>query len=327
MIVYSFKRIISMLPIILVVNLLTFILFFSINSPDDLAKMQLGHKYVDQAAIDSWKETNGYNYPIYFNEKASGLSKITETLVYKKNVDLLKGDFGRSISGRDINRDIKDRMWPSLSIAIPTFFLSFFLYVGLAFGLVLVRLTSLETIALGMSIVFMSVSGIVYIIFSQYLFGYMGKLVPISGYSYHDPWRFLFLPIFTSLIIGLGAGVRWYRAIFLDEISKNYVVSALSRGLSTFQVLYLHVLPASMMPILTQVIASIPFLFMGSLLVESFFGIPGLGSYVIDAIGQQDFEIVRVMVFLSTFLYMLGLLLTDITYVLFDPRVKLGDGR
>ena len=155
----------------------------------------------------------------------------------------------------------------------------------------------------------------------------MGKLVPISGYSYHDPWRFLFLPIFTSLIIGLGAGVRWYRAIFLDEISKNYVVSALSRGLSTFQVLYLHVLPASMMPILTQVIASIPFLFMGSLLVESFFGIPGLGSYVIDAIGQQDFEIVRVMVFLSTFLYMLGLLLTDITYVLFDPRVKLGDGR
>ncbi len=121
----------------------------------------------------------------------------------------------------------------------------------------------------------------------------------------------------------MGAGSRWYRIIFLDEIGKDYVRTAKAKGLSEFAILFKHVLKNAMIPILTGVVVIIPTLFMGSLILESFFGIPGLGSYTIDAIQQQDFAVVRVMVFLGTLFYIIGLVLTDITYTLVDPRIRL----
>jgi peptide/nickel transport system permease protein len=118
--------------------------------------------------------------------------------------------------------------------------------------------------------------------------------------------------------------VRWYRSIFLEQINQDYVRTARAKGLSELRVLFGHVLKNGMLPILTGVVVVIPQLFMGSLIMESFFGIPGLGSYTIDAINAQDFAIVKAMVFLGSVLYIIGLILTDISYTLFDPRVKLG---
>ena len=88
------------------------------------------------------------------------------------------------------------------------------------------------------------------------------------------------------------------------------------------RVLFRHVLQNAMIPILTGVVVVIPTLFMGALVMESFFGIPGLGSYTIDAIQSQDFAIVRAMVFLGSVLYIAGLILTDISYTMVDPRVR-----
>jgi peptide/nickel transport system permease protein len=149
-------------------------------------------------------------------------------------------------------------------------------------------------------------------------------LVPISGYhGGFNALKFLILPVAIGIVTGIGAGSRWYRTIFLEEIGKEYVKTARSKGLPEMLILYKHVLRNALIPILTGVVVVIPTLFMGSLIMESFFGIPGLGSYTIDAIQQQDFAIVRVMVFLGTLLYIAGLILTDISYVLVDPRIRL----
>ncbi len=127
----------------------------------------------------------------------------------------------------------------------------------------------------------------------------------------------------VGVIGGIGSGTRWYRTLFLEEVNKDYVRTARAKGLSEARVLSRHVLQNAMIPILTGVVVILPLLFMGSLLTENFFGIPGLGSYTIEAINRQDFAIVRSMVFLGSVLYIFGLVLTDISYTIVDPRVRL----
>jgi peptide/nickel transport system permease protein len=163
-----------------------------------------------------------------------------------------------------------------------------------------------------------------YIIGGQYLIGKLWHLVPISGYSDGaDALRFLALPVAAGIISGLGGSVRLYRTFFLEEINKDYVRTARAKGLSETVVLFRHVLKNAMIPILTGVVVEIPLLFIGGLITESFFGIPGLGSYTVDAISSQDFAVVRSMVFIGSLLYIFGLILTDISYTLVDPRVRL----
>ncbi|MBE9540975.1 MAG: ABC transporter permease, partial [Proteobacteria bacterium] len=116
--------------------------------------------------------------------------------------------------------------------------------------------------------------------------------------------------------------IRFDRTIFLEEITKDYIRTARSKGLPEVTVLFKHCLKNALIPILTTVVMTIPFLFMGSLLMESFFAIPGLGSFTIDAIQAQDFAIVRSMVYLGSILYIAGLILTDISYTLVDPRIR-----
>ena len=170
----------------------------------------------------------------------------------------------------------------------------------------------------------MSISSMFYIIGGQYLISKSLHLVPISGYDDgFNAIKFLVLPVIVGLVSGIGSGTRWYRTIFLEEINRDYVRTARARGLLESRVLFKHILKNAMIPILTGVVVILPVLFMGSLITESFFGIPGLGSYVIDAIQAQDFAIVRAMVFLGSVLYIIGLILTDISYTLVDPRVRL----
>ncbi|WP_300493140.1 ABC transporter permease, partial [uncultured Methylophaga sp.] len=170
----------------------------------------------------------------------------------------------------------------------------------------------------------MSFSSLFYFIAGQFLIGKVMQLVPISGFGEGlNTLKFLLLPVAIGIISGIGSGSRWYRTLFLEEISKDYVRTARAKGLSEIRVLFQHVLKNAMIPILTGAVVVIPTLFMGSLILESFFGIPGLGSYTIDAIHAQDFAIVRAMVFLGSVLYILGLLLTDISYTFVDPRVRM----
>lgn len=321
---YLLRRILHAFPILIGVNVITFVLFFVVNPPDDMARMQLGHKHVTQEAIDKWKHERGYDLPLFFNSKSQGTERITRTIFFQKSVKLFLFRFGRSDSGRDIGADIRQRMWPSLAIAVPTLFLGLVVNISFALAVVFFRRTYLEFTGLAACVVLMSISALFYIIAGQYLFGKIMKLVPISGYGEGvSAIKFVILPILVGVISGIGSGVRWYRTLFMEEIEKDYVRTARAKGLTEPQVLFRHVLQNALIPILTGVVAILPLLFLGSLLTESFFSIPGLGSYTIDAISRQDFAIVRSMVFLGSVLYILGLVLTDISYTLVDPRVRL----
>jgi peptide/nickel transport system permease protein len=323
MFAYIIRRILYAIPILIGVNLLTFMLFFIVNTPDDMARMHLGQKYVTQETIDLWKRARGYDNPLFFNSKQQGLKAITDTLFFQKSLELFSLNFGISESGRAIGYDISERMWPSLALAIPTLILGLFAGISLAMILAFFRGTYLDVSGVTLCVVMMSISALFYIIAGQYLLGYVMKLMPISGYQGGlSAIKFLILPVIVAIISGLGGSARWYRTIFLEEINKDYVRTARSKGLSERLVLFRHVLKNAMIPILTGIVVLIPTLFLGSLIMESFFGIPGLGSYTIDAIRQQDFDIVRVMVFLGTIFYIIGLILTDISYTLVDPRVR-----
>lgn len=326
MIPYLIRRLLWLLPILLTVNLLTFFLFFIVNSPDDMARAQLGNKHVTEAAITAWKVARGYDLPLLINTSMSGWEMMTQTIFWQKSLQLMVFNFGESDAGRAIGADITERALPSLMLALPSFLFGLAVNILFALLLVLFRGHWLDRLGLIMTVVIMSISGLFFIIAGQYMFAKLWHWFPISGYEPDgDLWRFLLLPIILGTIAGLGAGVRWYRSILLEEVDKDFIRTARAKGLSQWQVLSRHLLPNGMLPILTGVVAVLPLLFMGSLLMESFFGIPGLGSYTIDAINAQDFAIVRAMVYLGAVLYVIGLMLTDIAYTAVDPRVRLGD--
>lgn len=324
MIQYILRRCLYVLPLLIGVNILTFVLFFIVNSPEDMARMQLGQKHVTPAAIQNWKQQHGYDLPLLWNDSQDSAKKLTETIFYQKSVGLFLLDFGVSDSGRDMSTDIKQRMWPSLALALPSLILGLTVNVCVALMMVLFRNTYLELGSMVLCVMLMSISSLFYIIGGQFYIGKLLKLVPISGYSGGaDAFKFMVLPVLIGVVSGIGSGARWYRTLFLEETGKDYVRTARAKGLSETQVLFKHVLKNAMIPILTGVVVVLPLLFMGSLIMESFFSIPGLGSYTIDAINSQDFAIVRAMVFLGSLLYVIGLLLTDISYTLVDPRVTL----
>jgi peptide/nickel transport system permease protein len=324
MLSYIIRRFLYTIPILVGVNILTFVLFFIVNSPDDMARMQLGQKHVTQQAIDNWKQQHGYDLPLLWNEQAQSEERLTHTIFYEKSVGLFMFRFGTSDSGRNIGADIKERAWPSLAVALPTLIIGLVVDICVALMVVLFRGGKLELGGMVLCVILMSVSSLFYIIGGQFVVAKMLRWVPISGYDDGlAAAKFLVLPVLIGVFSGLGSGVRWYRTLFLEEVEKDYVRTARAKGLSETQTLFHHVLPNAMIPILTGVVVILPLLFMGSLIMESFFSIPGLGSYTIDAINSQDFAIVRSMVFLGSVLYVFGLLLTDISYTLVDPRVKL----
>lgn len=321
---YIIRRLLYAIPILIGVNLITFVLFFMVNSPDDMARAQLGAKQTTPEMIAAWKTERGYDKPLFYNTSQPGLVALTDTLFVEQSLKLFVLDFGKSDAGRDILSDIEERMWPSLQIALPTFVLGLITAITLALLVVLFRGTRLDTTVVVVSVMIMSVSGLFYIIAGQVLFSKILHWVPISGY---EPGlaglKFIILPVLIGVFAGIGGSVRWYRSIFLEEINRDYIRTARAKGLAEISVMFKHLLRNGMLPILTGVVVVIPSLFMGSLIMESFFGIPGLGSYTIDAINAQDFAIVKAMVFIGAVLYILGLILTDISYTLFDPRVRL----
>ncbi len=324
MLSYILRRVLYALPILIGVNLITFALFFVVNTPDDMARMQLGIKYVTPEAIDKWKIERGYDKSLIFDSNKQGWKKLTDTIFFEKSVAMFALKFGSADDGRDIAQEIKMRMLPSLAIALPVFVLGMMVYVALALVMVFFRSTYIDFFGVAICVALMSISSLFYIIAGQFLVSKLWHWVPISGYgSGVDSLRFLLLPIIIGVAGNIGSSTRWYRTIFLEEMNKDYVRTARAKGLSERLVLFRHVLRNAMIPILTGAVVVVPSLFLGSLLVESFFGIPGLGSYTIDAINAQDFAIVRAMVFLGSLLYILGLILTDISYTLVDPRVRL----
>ena len=440
MIAYIVRRTLYALPILVGVNLIVFVLFFFVNSPDDMARAHLGQKRVTPEQIDGWKRERSLDLPYFYNAgwqrlgavlgtrpetqaefrtagsgsyalvveapplsgdpvrslrldcsqplrlilpdgfaadgsldlppspdprrfvfriappagipdapppvlrlslrvsdpspghrliveyqaPISAAARLTRTIFFQRSVHMLFFRYGRSDDGRDIGQEIFRRIGPSLSITLPAFVLGLLLNIFFAMGVALYRGTYVDHWGVLLCVLLMSISALFYIIAGQVVFAKALRLVPISGFdSGIYSLKFIVLPVLIAVVMGLGGSVRFYRTIFLEEIGKDYVRTARAKGLPERTVLFVHTLKNAMIPILTNVVVSLPFLFAGSLLLESFFAIPGMGSFMLEAIQRQDFAIVQAMVSLGSFLYIVGLLLTDISYTLVDPRVRL----
>jgi peptide/nickel transport system permease protein len=314
------------LLILIGVNLLTFFLFFTVNTPDDMARLNIGGKRITQEQIDKWKSERGYDRPLYWNAGAAGSQKVTQTVFWERSVSLFRLEFGRSDSARsvDIGHEVATRMGVSLQLALPLFLLQLLVSVVSSLVLVFFRHSRIDFWGVVLCVLMLSISSLFYIIVGQFVFSRLLRLVPISGYAPGlDAVRFLALPIFLSLLARLGPEARLYRAMFLEETGKDYVRTARAKGLAEHIVLGRHVLRNALIPIITSAGSYLPYVFLGSLVFESFFGIPGLGAFVIEAIAGQDFAIVRTMVFLGALLYIVSNALIDIAYTWVDPRVRL----
>jgi peptide/nickel transport system permease protein len=326
MIAFTVRRLLYGVLILLGVNLATFFLFFTVNTPDDMARLNIGGKRVTQELIEKWKTERGYDKPLYLNPKKEGTEQITETIFWERSVSLFTLHFGRADgeSAGDIGHEVASRMWVSMQLALPIFVLQVIASTAFALLLVMFRHTKLDLWGVILCVLMLSISGLFYIIVGQFIFSRVLKLVPISGYAPGlDVVRFLILPVVLSVIARLGGEARLYRAMFLEEIGKDYVRTARAKGLSETVVMFRHVLRNALIPIITSAGSYLPYVFMGSLVFESFFGIPGLGAYVIEAISKQDFAIVRTMVFVGSLLYIATYILIDLAYTWVDPRVRL----
>jgi peptide/nickel transport system permease protein len=258
-------------------------------------------------------------------QQATGLGTVSRTLFFQKSVRLFWFQFGKSDSNNlDISDQVFRRMGPSLLITIPVFLLGMFINIFIAMIVAYTRGTYVDRMMAVVCIFIMSVLSLFYYFSAQLVFGTWLKIFPVSGYLRgFSAMRFVMLPVVVSLFIGIGGGVRFYRTIFLEEVNREYVRTARSKGLSEFTLLFKHVLKNAMIPILTNAVMVIPMLFVGSLILENFFGIPGLGGFTLEGIQAQDFRIVGSMVYLGSFLGIMGLIMTDISYTLVDPRVRL----
>ncbi|MDH5591409.1 MAG: ABC transporter permease, partial [Gammaproteobacteria bacterium] len=224
MFAYIVRRILYAFPILIGVNALTFALFFMVNTPDDMARMNLGVKHVTQEAMDAWKQERGYDKALLWNSESEGVNKATDTIFFDTSLNLFSFQFGRADDGRDIAEDIKTRMWPSLAIAVPVFMIGLLVNITFALLMVFFRATYVDLAGVIICVTIMSISGLFYIIGGQFLVGKLMQLVPISGFGDgFSAIKFLILPVAIGVVSGIGAGSRWYRTLFLEEVSKDYV--------------------------------------------------------------------------------------------------------
>jgi peptide/nickel transport system permease protein len=315
---YVIRRLIYGVGVVLGVLFLLFVLFFTVTEPDDIARRALGEKAPPEV-IENWKMNHGYDRPLW------PWQDWDDNLLFDHYRRMLTFDFGLSdADDSPIIDRVRAGMGPSLTLTVPLLFLGLFASIPLSLLVAFFRETYIDRMGVFICVLAMSVSMLLYIIGAQFVIAKLLRWYPIAGFD-PDPTmiaRFLALPIIVGLISGIGADVRFYRTVFIEESSRDFVRTARAKGASEARIMAFHVLRNSLIPILTRVVLAIPFLFTGSILLESFFGIPGLGSITVDAINGNDFSTLRTMVFVGSLLFIFGQIATDLSYGFVDPRVR-----
>lgn len=297
-----------------------FILFFAVTKPDDVARKALGEKALP-SAIEQWKVNHGYDRPLW-----PSAEHVRDNMLVEHFRRMLTFDFGRSDADDElITTRIEEGAPASLAITVPMFGIGLTLGIGLSLFVAFFRESYIDRMGVFLAVLAMSISILLYIIGAQFLLGKLLRWFPISGFdrSLSLLPRFVALPVLIGALSHVGSEVRFYRTVFLEEINRDYVRTARAKGAGETRTMTRHVLRNALVPILTRVVVEIPFLFTGSLLLEAFFGVPGLGAMTVDAINGNDFSTLRAMVYIGSLLFILGQILTDIGYTLVDPRIRL----
>ena len=234
---------------------------------------------------------------------------------------VLRLDFGTSTSlNQPVWSLLKAGIGPSLALTVPILVVELAVSLALALLCAYRRGSWLDRGLVAVCVALMSVNYLVWIVFGQYVLAYRLDWFPVWGF---ESWRNLLLPVLIGVATGLGTNVRFYRTILLEEMHKDYVRTAFAKGLRTEQVLFKHVLKNALGPVIVNVALALPYLFTGSLLLESFFGIPGLGYLSLNAIHSADIEVVRAIVLVGALLFTAANVLADVALAWVDPRVKL----
>lgn len=305
---YIIRRLLYTIPIVFGVALIVFTLFNLVGG--DPVLLMVG-KHASAQTIAELRAELGLDRSLFL-----------QFVDYLKQI--VTFDFGRSYSTRqEISDMIARGIAPSMSLAIPAFLATLTLSVSTSLFVAYFRGKTIDKVVVVLCVAGMSIPALAFILFGQHWLAYKAGLFPISGYStdWVGRWQYLVLPIIIWMTVSLGVDVRYFRTAILDETYQDYVRTARAKGLREKWVFFKHILKNSLVPIITYLVIQIPFLILGSLLLENFFGIPGIGSMLINAINTSDFPVLKALVTISSLMYIAGTLLTDILYKVVDPRV------
>lgn len=311
MTVYILRRLGQMIPTMLGVILLIFFLFNWVGG--DPAYILAG-KMPNPEQIANIRTQLGIDQPYY-----------VQLWIFIQQI--VTFDFGTSWStGEAVSQVILSRLGPSLTILIPLTILQTFFAVALALAIAFVRGSLTDRMVMVACTVGMSISILVYIILFQYWFAYKLNFFPVQGWGDHlseNLFHYSLLPILIMLVVSLAPSLRLYRTFVLDEINQDYVRTARAKGLGESRILWVHVLRNAAIPMITDVMSSLPSLLIGAFLIERFFGIPGIGREVILAVERSDFPVIKAITVYVAAATMIFNLLADLMYQAVDPRVQL----
>ena len=307
---YIIRRLLYMVPVVMGVLLVTFCLFTLVGG--DISQ-QIAGKNADPETIAEIRHEYGFDKPLFFSWDSQFINHFKKAVTF---------NFGRALDGEKIGEKILRGVGPSLALTVPMFIGTLVISISFALIVAFLRGTVWDHTIVILCVAGMSIPYLSFIIFGQYYFAYKLDWFPIL----YDPSRPIYmsivLPILIGIVAGLGASLRFYRTIMLDEIRSDYVRTAFAKGLNARKVLFKHVLKNAMIPIVTNTVLSIPHLILGSLLLERFFSIPGLGYLMFDAVSSRDFFILNAMTFIMALLIAVFTLIADLCYAWVDPRVK-----
>ena len=320
MLKYVLKRLWETIPTTIGILLLTFVLFNVVGGSP--AEVILG-KNATAESVAAFNRKWGYDKPLIFGDCSDcSIVRLFDSQFFNFVGGLCKGDFGYSIENQEpVIEVLKRGVGPSLSLTVPILIGGVIVALMLALLAAAMRGGWVDKAVLVFSAVLMSVNYVIWVLAGQFFLSYKAGLFPVWGY---ENAFYLALPVLIGIFSSLGTDVRFFRTAILDEVYKPYVLTARAKGLSGWTIMTRHVLRNALIPIVTYVSLSIPYLFTGSLLLESFFGIPGLGSVSINAIHSADMAVVRAIVVLGALLYQFVNLLTDVLYAFLDPRIRMG---
>jgi len=310
MIKYIVRRLLYLIPVLLGVSFIIFVLFNLVSG--DPTAVLLG-KNATARQMTELREQLGLNKPLF-----------------DQYLDVVKSaftfDFGHSwATKQEIKEMIIQGAYPSMCLSIPAFVIATILSLLISLVVAFYRGKGIDVTVRVLCIAGQSISALAYILFFQYFFAYKMGWFEISGFEFGFPnfVPFIALPAIIFILLSLGPDVRFFRTVILDEIYQDYVRTARAKGLGEIPILLKHVLRNAMIPIITYVVIQIPTLILGALLLENFFSIPGLGGITLNALNSSDFPVIKAMAILSSVLYIILSLVTDVLYTIADPRVKL----
>ena len=311
MLAYLVRRLWQMIPTMLGVILLIFFLFNWVGG--DPAYILAG-KMSSPEQIENIRKQLGVDQPYY-----------VQLWIFIKQI--LTFDYGASWStGESVSQIILTRLGPSLTLLIPLTILQTVISIILALAVASVRGSLTDRMVMMLCTIGMSISILVYIIIFQYVLAYQLSWFPVQGWSdqfSQNLFQYSLLPILIMLVVSIAPTLRLYRSFVLDEINQDYVRTARAKGVGESRVLSVHVLRNASIPIVTEVMASLPALLIGAFLIERFFGIPGIGREIIIAVERSDFPVIKAITVYIAVVTMIFNLIADLIYKLLDPRVQL----